>query len=47
MKNILIGVGMLVLAFYMLWEQGKKQQEYMEENRPQETDFCREIRRFE
>ena len=39
MKNILIGVGMLVLAFYMLWEQGKKQQEYMEENRPQETDF--------
>ena len=28
---------MLVLAFYMLWEQGKKQQEYMEENRPQET----------
>lgn len=30
---------MLVLAFYMLWEQGKKQQEYMEENRPRETDF--------
>jgi hypothetical protein len=23
MKNILIGVGMLVLAFYLLWEQGK------------------------
>ena len=27
MKNILIGIGMLVLAFYLLWIQGKQQQE--------------------
>ena len=27
MKNILIGASMLVLAFYLLWEQGKQQQE--------------------
>lgn len=29
MKNILIGASMLVLAFYLLWEQGKQQQELM------------------
>ncbi len=33
MKNILIGVGMLILAFYMLWEQGKQSQEFLEQNR--------------
>ena len=27
MKNILIGASMLVLAFYLLWEQGTQQQE--------------------
>ena len=27
MKNILIGASILVLAFYLLWEQGKQQQE--------------------
>jgi YidC/Oxa1 family membrane protein insertase len=37
MKNILIGIGMLVLAFYMLWEQGKQQQEFLEQNRSSET----------
>ena len=33
MKNILIGVGMLVLAFYLLWEQGKQQQDFAEKRR--------------
>ena len=33
MKNILIGVGMLILAFYILWEQGKQQQENLEQSR--------------
>jgi len=29
MKNILIGVSMLALAIYLLWEQGKQQQELL------------------
>ena len=33
MKNILIGIGMLVLAFYLLWEQGKQQQDFAEKRR--------------
>jgi hypothetical protein len=33
MKNILIGVGMLVLAFYLLWEQGKQQQDFAEKRK--------------
>ncbi|MBT7405863.1 MAG: membrane protein insertase YidC [Opitutae bacterium] len=30
MKNILIGISMLVLAFYLLWEQGMKQQDFID-----------------
>lgn len=30
MKNILIGISMLVLAFYLLWEQGVQQQELID-----------------
>ncbi|MDG0964169.1 MAG: YidC/Oxa1 family insertase periplasmic-domain containing protein [Opitutales bacterium] len=30
MKNILIGISMLVLAFYLLWEQGMQQQELID-----------------
>ncbi|MDC0921009.1 YidC/Oxa1 family insertase periplasmic-domain containing protein [Opitutales bacterium] len=30
MKNILIGISMLVLAFYLLWEQGMQQQDLID-----------------
>jgi len=30
MKNILIGISMLVLAFYLLWEQGMQQQDFID-----------------
>ena len=31
---------MLVLAFYMLWEQGKKQQEFIEQDRMEDAGFA-------
>ena len=31
---------MLVLAFYMLWEQGKKQQEFIEQDRSEDAGFA-------
>ena len=38
MKNILIGISMLVLAFYLLWEQGKQQQEFLDESIVQDDE---------
>ncbi len=36
MKNIIIGIGMLILAFYLLWYQGKQQQELYEQQNAEE-----------
>ena len=33
MKNIFIGISMLVLAFYLLFQQTQQQQELIEKNR--------------
>ena len=39
MKNILIGISMLVLAFFLLWEQGQQQQEFIEQARSSDENF--------
>ena len=37
MKNILIGISIRDLAFYLLWYQGKQQQELYEETQRRES----------
>ncbi|MEL0099249.1 MAG: hypothetical protein VW907_06820, partial [Opitutae bacterium] len=31
MKNYLLGVGFLILAFYLIWQQGSEQMDYAEQ----------------
>ena len=39
MKNILIGISMLLLAFFLLWEQGQQQQELIDQARSSDENF--------
>ena len=39
MKNYLLGIGFLLLAFYLIWQQGSEQIDYAEQRSTNQTPF--------